>query len=207
MQAHVGAEALLDLEANALDSTALEESRKRIKSTTAQVLSDIALQSADNGAAGRAPTTPSGDDVDVASDEPSDVAPPKRLWSNVASGSAAEGGVGKGRGGAEGGGKDGQWSDMGDGQPVTIAVHHHVRWECTKEYEAWVSEIHVAMRKYAGFLSMRTLPSHEGDVDQTVEGVIFRFDSLATAQPWLLSKDREVTLTLPPQPGPEKIGR
>ena len=46
---------------------------------------------------------------------------------------------------------------VGDGEPITVAVHHRVKWECEDEYADWCKLMTAKMKGFDGFVSVRTV--------------------------------------------------
>lgn len=46
---------------------------------------------------------------------------------------------------------------VGDGEPITVAVHHRIKWECEDEYADWCKAMTAKMKGFDGFVSIRTV--------------------------------------------------
>jgi hypothetical protein len=123
------------------------------------------------------------------------------------SGGGVDGGSGSGSGGGNsggGGGDSGSGGDSGgdssDGDPVTVAIVNHVKWERVEEHAEWLTTAVSLMSTFEGFISCRVIEPDDcgglagaggdgwGDGEYTV---VYRFTTLELLKRWLTSEARE----------------
>lgn len=87
----------------------------------------------------------------------------------------------------------GPQTDANTALPISVAVHHYIKWECVDEYKDWVELINAKMKTFDGFLSLRTMYP-DGTKDDEPHSAIFRFADLTTLHTWMHSQEREQLL-------------
>jgi antibiotic biosynthesis monooxygenase (ABM) superfamily enzyme len=80
-----------------------------------------------------------------------------------------------------------------DDSTLSIAIHHHIRWERYEEYKDWQRKIFAEMASRKGFVSSFVVEGEEEDQagDEMQTSVIFRFATLESLQAWMMSPERK----------------